>query len=107
MAGIERADQWENRLENGLTTSYFWKIELQLLAGGPEVENAIFSQGGGERIGVALVETKAIAVKSVGDFVTVVGELGEVGGHDLKLDRINRIYRMEEEPAGGRLPNHS
>jgi hypothetical protein len=93
VAGIERADERQDRIEDGLASGYFRKIELELLAGGSEIEDAIFGQRGGERVGVALVETKAIAVESVGDFVTVVGELGEVGGHDLKLDRIHRILQ--------------
>jgi hypothetical protein len=40
-----------------------------------------------------MVEAKAIAMKGVGDFVTVVRELGQIIVHRFKLDRINRILQ--------------
>jgi hypothetical protein len=60
------------------------EIEVKLFAGGPEIEDAIFAECGSERIGVAMVEAKAVAMKGVSDFVAVIGQLGKVT-HGTKL----------------------
>jgi hypothetical protein len=40
-----------------------------------------------------MVETEGVAMEGVGDFVAVDGELGKIVGHEMKLDRINRILQ--------------
>lgn len=81
VAGIERADEPQHGIENRLTAREFREIELQFLAGGREIENAIFGQRRCERVGVAMVEAEGVAVQSIGDFVAVAGQLGEVSVH--------------------------
>ena len=89
VAGIERADERQHAIEDRLATGDLPEIELQPFAGGREIENAIFRQRRRERIGIAVVEAEGVAVKSIGDFVTVVRQLGEVGVHGDNLARRN------------------
>jgi hypothetical protein len=81
VAGIEWADQRQDGIENCLAPVEPWKIQVQFPAGGSEVEDAIFRESRRERIRVTMVEAKGVAMKGVGDFVTVSGELREVGAH--------------------------
>jgi len=72
VAGIERADERKDGIEDGLTTGDQRKIETEFLVGGTEIEDAIFGECGSERIGIAAIEAQGVAVKGIGDFVTVV-----------------------------------
>ena len=72
VAGIERADERKDGIEDGLTTGDQRKIETEFLVGGTEIEDAIFGECGSERIGIAAIEAEGVAVKGIGDFVTVV-----------------------------------
>ena len=72
VAGVERADERKDGIEDGLAASDQRKTEMEFLIGRPEIEDAIFGERGSKRIGVAVIETEGVAVKSIGDFVTVV-----------------------------------
>ena len=89
VAGVERADERKDGIEDGLAASDQRKTEMEFLIGRPEIEDAIFGERGSKRIGVAVIETEGVAVKSIGDFVTVVRQLGEVGVHGDNLARRN------------------
>ena len=72
VARIERADERKDGIEDGLAAGDQRKTEMESLVGATEVEDAIFSERGSERIGVAMIEAEGVAVKGIGDFITVV-----------------------------------
>jgi len=81
VAGIQWADERQDGVKDSLPAGDQREIEMEVFAGGPEVEDAIFGESGSEGIGVGVVEAESVTMKGVGDFVTFVGELGEVVAH--------------------------
>ena len=84
MTGIERTEKWNQRIKDCLAAVQSWKIESEFLAGRSKIQNAIFGQRRGQRIGIAVIEAERIAMQCVRNFVTVGGKLREVGLHELK-----------------------
>jgi hypothetical protein len=87
VAGIERADERQHGIEDGLAAREHGEIQVQFSSRGPEIEDAIVCQRRRERIGVAMIEAEGVAIESVGDFITVGGKLGEIGAHRWKFRR--------------------
>src|ERR1043166_326065 len=81
MAGIEWAEQGNQRGDDGLTPREFAKIEAQLFAGRAKIQNRVFRQGRRQGIGVTMVESKRESMKSIRDFVPIGRELGEFVAH--------------------------
>ena len=72
MTGIERTDQSKNRVQDNVATNEYWKIDLEFSSRRPEIEPAILRQCGGQRIGIAVVETKSVTMQCVGNFKSIV-----------------------------------
>ena len=72
VTGIERTDQWKNRVQNSVATTQERKIDLEFSSRRPEIEPAILRQCRRQRIGIAVVETKSITTQGVGNFKSVV-----------------------------------
>src|SRR5207248_9352026 len=81
VTGIERTDQWKNPIQNGVATSQQWKIDLKFSSRRPEIEPAILRQCGGQRIDIAVVQTKSVTMQCVGNFKSIVSQLSEVRLH--------------------------
>src|SRR4051812_44442406 len=107
MAGIERPDERQDGIENGLPAFDAREIELKLFAGGPEIEDAIVGERGSEGIGGAVVETKGGAMKGVSDFVAGVSELGKVGGHAGDSKTARQWTRMDANGREWTRINHT
>jgi len=82
VARIERADERMNGVEDGLAPGDQGKIKMKLLISRTEVQDAILGQRGSKGLGVVVIEARGVAVKGIGDLVTVVRQLGKVGAHD-------------------------
>jgi hypothetical protein len=58
------------RINDCLATGQLRKIETEFFSGRPEIEDAIFHQRRRQRIGIAMIETKRVAVQCIVNFVT-------------------------------------
>jgi hypothetical protein len=85
VTGVERTEQRKKPVHDGLATDEFGEIELELSARGFEIEHAIFRESGGERIGIAVIETEGIAMQCVRNLIAVGGQLREIVAHARKL----------------------
>jgi hypothetical protein len=72
MAGIEGADEREDGIEDGLAAGEQRKVEMEFLVGATEIQDAIFGERGSERISVTAIKADGVAVKGIGNFLTVV-----------------------------------
>jgi len=72
VAGIERADERKEGIEDGLASGNQRKTEMKFFVGATEIEDAIFGERGSERISIGPIKTEGVAVKGIGNFVTVV-----------------------------------
>ena len=72
VAGIERAYEWKDGIEDALAAGDQRKTEMEFPISATEIEDAIFSERGSQRIGVVMIKAEGVAVKGIGDFVTVV-----------------------------------
>jgi hypothetical protein len=102
VASIERADERKDGIEDGLAAGDQRKIELEFLVGGTEIQDAIFGERGSKRIGVAVIEAKSVAVKGIGDFVTIVRQLGKIGAHGDNLARSEVLLHVQFSPNENR-----
>ena len=73
VAGIERTDQRNERLDNRFASGQFRKIEIKFFPGRSKIKNAIFGQSGGESIRIAMIELERETMQSVGNFVAISG----------------------------------
>ena len=78
MTGLERTDQSEYFLHNLASPNHNGEVQLQLFAGGPEIENAIFGQNGRKSINMIMVERERVAMQGIGNFIAIVRKLDEV-----------------------------
>jgi hypothetical protein len=108
VAGIERADQRKNGIEDRLPAVHQGKIEMESLVGGAEIQDAIFGQRGSEGISVVSIEAEGVAVQGIGNFVTVVRQLGEVCAHADNLAWNGLLLHVKCSPSshdGSGTPN--
>jgi hypothetical protein len=75
VAGIERTEQGNERVDDRFASFQPRKIETELFSRRPKIENAIFRQRRRERIRVAVIESKCEAMQRVRNFVAIVRQL--------------------------------
>lgn len=78
VAGVERAEKWNQRIHDSLTAVQLREVDPELPARGPEIENAIFRKDRRQRIGIAVVETKSVSMQRVSNLVAVGGLLRQI-----------------------------
>jgi hypothetical protein len=71
VTGIERTEQWDERINNCLAAGQLSKIEPKPFSRRPKIENAICGQRRRKRIGIAVIQTEREPMKRVTDFVTI------------------------------------
>ncbi len=95
VARIKRADERKDGVEDSLAAGDPRNTEMKFPVGGTEIQDAIFGERGSERIGVAMIKAEGEAVKGVGDFVTVVRQLGKIGAHSDNLARTDVLLHVQ------------
>ncbi len=75
VTGVERTEQRNKRVHDGLATGQLGEFDPELPAGRPKIENAVVGERRCQRIGVAVIETEGEAMQRVCNFVPIVGQL--------------------------------
>src|SRR4051812_21184629 len=83
MTGIERTEQWNQRINDRSAPVQLWKIEAEFFSSRTKIKTAIFRQRRGQRIGVAVIEAERKTMQRVGNFVSVGCQL-RVSAHARK-----------------------
>src|SRR5262249_61054698 len=58
VTGIERTDQWKNRVQNGVATAQQWKIDLEFSSRRPETETPLLRHSRPQRITIPGPQSK-------------------------------------------------
>ncbi len=78
VAGIERPEHWQEGLQECVASIQDGEVQAEFRACGCEIEDAVFGDGGAERIRITVVEAEPVAIKRIGDLEAVVSELRQL-----------------------------
>ena len=81
MTGVERAEQGNERIYDGLTPSQFGKVQRKFLSRRSEIENTIFRERRRQRIGVAMIKPESVAMERISNLVAIACQLCQIGAH--------------------------